>query len=78
MNDSVSCAVLLHRTAAFRRGLLALGLWAAALLPAAGLAAYGIDHAVEICDPGTHVGRIDARVETHVLPFFSDRLAFSG
>ncbi len=38
MNDSISWAVLLRGTAAFRRGLLALGLWAAALLPAAGLA----------------------------------------
>ncbi len=44
---------------------------------AEGLAAYGIDHTVEIYDPGTHVSRIDARVENHVLPFFSGRLAFS-
>ncbi|WP_263786210.1 alpha/beta hydrolase [Salinibacter grassmerensis] len=44
---------------------------------AEGLAEYGVDHTVEIYDPGTHVSRIDARVENHALPFFSDRLAFS-
>ncbi len=41
------------------------------------LSEYGIDHTVEIYDPGTHIDRIDERVENHVLPFFSDRLVFS-
>lgn len=39
-----------------------------------GLSEYGIDHTVEVYDPGTHIDRIGERVETHVLPFFSDRL----
>lgn len=37
---------------------------------------YGIDHTAEIYDPGDHVNRVDERVEEHVLPFFSDVLAF--
>jgi hypothetical protein len=40
------------------------------------LAAYDIEHTVEIYDPGDHVNRVDERVEQFVLPFFSSRLAF--
>lgn len=40
------------------------------------LSEYGIDHTVEIYDPGTHIDRIDERVEYHVIPFFSDHLMF--
>jgi S-formylglutathione hydrolase FrmB len=39
------------------------------------LAEYGIDHTVEIYDPGDHVSRVDERVEGSVLPFFSEQLA---
>jgi len=40
------------------------------------LSQYDIDHTVEIYDPGTHIDRIDERIEEHVLPFFSDHLVF--
>lgn len=43
---------------------------------AEGLSQYDIDHTVEIYDPGTHIDHIDERVAEHVLPFFSERLAF--
>ena len=37
---------------------------------------YGIQHFVEIYDPGDHINRVDERVEKHVLPFFTEHLAF--
>lgn len=40
------------------------------------LTTYGIDHTTEIYDPGTHISRVDERVEGFVLPFFSEHLAF--
>lgn len=40
------------------------------------LTTYGIDHTLEIYDPGDHINRVDERVEEHVLPFFSGNLAF--
>ncbi len=40
------------------------------------LAWYGIDHTAEIYDPGDHISHVDERVEKHVLPFFSEHLAF--
>jgi hypothetical protein len=39
------------------------------------LAAYGIDHFFEIYD-GNHTNHIDARIEQHVLPFFTRHLRF--
>jgi S-formylglutathione hydrolase len=41
------------------------------------LTQYGIEHASEIYHPGTHVSRIEERLETHVFPFFSKHLSFS-
>lgn len=41
------------------------------------LTQYGIPHTFEIYE-GDHTNRIAARVETKVLPFFSQRLSFSG
>src|SRR5690606_30811979 len=40
------------------------------------LTEYGIEHFMEIYDPGDHINRVDERVEKHVLPFFSEHLAF--
>ncbi len=40
------------------------------------LSRYAIEHTAEIYDPGTHVSRVGERVETVVLPFFSERLTF--
>ena len=40
------------------------------------LTAYGIDHTAEIYDPGNHISRVDERIERHVLPFFTEHLAF--
>lgn len=37
---------------------------------------YEIEHAAEIYDPGNHISHVDERVEQHVLPFFSEHLAF--
>lgn len=39
------------------------------------LTQYDVDHTAEIYDPGTHVSRVDERVEEHVLPFFAEHLA---
>lgn len=39
------------------------------------LSEYGIDHTVEIYDPGTHVSRVGERVEGAVFPFFTEHLA---
>ncbi len=38
------------------------------------LTEYGIEHTSEIYDPGTHISRVDERVELSVLPFFSRNL----
>lgn len=38
------------------------------------LTEYGIEHFVEIYDPGDHINRVDERVEEHVLPFFTRHL----
>lgn len=40
------------------------------------LTRFGIQHAFEVYDPGTHTSRIEERVEKNVLPFFSKNLAF--
>jgi S-formylglutathione hydrolase FrmB len=37
---------------------------------------YGIEHFMEIYDPGDHVSHVDERVEKFVLPFFTRNLAF--
>ena len=39
------------------------------------LKGYGVAHSAEIYD-GNHVSRINERLETHVLPFFSAHLTF--
>jgi hypothetical protein len=36
---------------------------------------YGVPHTAEIY-PGDHVNRVDQRLETKVMPFFSAHLAF--
>lgn len=40
------------------------------------LDAYGIEHTAEIYDPGNHISRVDERVESFALPFFSAHLRF--
>ena len=40
------------------------------------LSRYDIEHTAEIYDPGTHISRVGERVETAVLPFFSEWLSF--
>ena len=40
------------------------------------LAQYDIEHFSEIYDPGDHISHVDERVEEHVMPFFSEHLAF--
>jgi S-formylglutathione hydrolase FrmB len=37
---------------------------------------FGVPHSFEIYDPGTHISRIEERVEQDVLPFFSKNLEF--
>lgn len=37
---------------------------------------YRIEHTSEIYDRGNYIRHVDDRVEYHVLPFFSDHLAF--
>jgi enterochelin esterase-like enzyme len=39
------------------------------------LADYGVEHSAEVYQ-GDHVNRVDQRLETKVLPFFSAHLAF--
>jgi S-formylglutathione hydrolase len=40
------------------------------------LAARNIPHVFEVYEGGTHVSKIEERVETRLLPFFSEKLAF--
>jgi S-formylglutathione hydrolase FrmB len=40
------------------------------------LTRFGVRHTSEIYDPGTHISRVEERIETDVLPFFSKNLAF--
>lgn len=40
------------------------------------LTRFGVQHAFEIYDPGTHTSRVQERIEENVLPFFSRNLAF--
>ena len=40
------------------------------------LSEYGIEHTLEIYDPGDHISHVGERVEEHVLPFFSRTLTF--
>lgn len=42
----------------------------------AALNEYGIQHFAEIYDPGDHLNRVEERVETHVMPFFTRNLEF--
>ena len=40
------------------------------------LTRFGVRHQFEIYDPGTHISRVEERIETSVLPFFSKNLVF--
>ena len=40
------------------------------------LTRFGVTHEFEIYDPGTHVSRVEERIETSVLPFFAKKLEF--
>jgi S-formylglutathione hydrolase FrmB len=40
------------------------------------LTRFGVQHTFEIYDPGTHISRVEERIEVNVLPFFSRTLAF--
>ncbi len=42
------------------------------------LTRFGVEHSFEVYDPGTHVSRVEERVEQDVLPFFSKNLVFSS
>ncbi len=40
------------------------------------LTRFGVRHTFEIYDPGTHISRVEERIERSVLPFFSKNLEF--
>jgi len=40
------------------------------------LTRFGVVHTCEIYDPGTHISRVEERIEQYVLPFFSRNLTY--